>query len=71
MECMFMLWVCVELVTLLGFISAINKLTPWSTLLPEKLTVTQLFKKHPIFYGTPRFISVFTKDRHWSLFRAR
>jgi hypothetical protein len=27
----------------------------------EKLMVTQLVKKHPAFYGTRRFITVFTR----------
>jgi len=30
----------------------------------EKLTVTQLVKS-PAFYGTRRFITVFTTVRHW------
>jgi len=33
----------------------------------EKLIVTQLLKKFPAFYGTPRFITLFTTARHWSL----
>jgi hypothetical protein len=41
-------------------------LIPWSTVL-EKLTVTQLLKKFTAFYGTRRFITVFTRSRHWSL----
>jgi len=32
----------------------------------EKLTSTQLVKKFPAFYGTRRFITVFTRARHWS-----
>jgi hypothetical protein len=43
-----------------------KKLTPWSTVL-EKLTVPQLVKKFPAFYGTQRFITVFTTTCHWSL----
>jgi hypothetical protein len=35
-------------------------LTPRSRVLLEKLTVTQLVKKFPSFYGTRRFITVFT-----------
>jgi hypothetical protein len=31
----------------------------------EKLVVTQLVKKLPAFYGTRRFTTVFTRDRHW------
>jgi len=33
----------------------------------SKLTVTQLGKKFPAFYGTRRFITMFTRARHWSL----
>jgi hypothetical protein len=29
-----------------------HKLTPWSTVLLAKLTVTKLIKKFPAFYGT-------------------
>ena len=34
-----------------------NQLTPWSRILPEKLTGTQLIKKFPAFYGTRKFTS--------------
>jgi len=37
----------------------------------EKLTVIQLVKIFSAFYGTQRFIFVFTTARHWSLSRAR
>jgi hypothetical protein len=40
-----------------------NPLTPWSTVLPRKLTVPQLVK-FPKFHGTWRFTLVFTKPRH-------
>ena len=30
-------------------------------ILPEKLTVSQLLKKLPAFYGTRRFITAFTR----------
>jgi hypothetical protein len=33
----------------------------------EKLIVTQLVKKFPAFYGTQKFITVFTTAHHWSL----
>jgi len=33
----------------------------------EKLTVPQLVKKFHAFYGTRRFITVFTTARHCSL----
>ena len=42
-------------------------LTPWSRVLLEKLTVLQLLKKIPAFYGTRRFITAFTSARHLSL----
>jgi hypothetical protein len=43
------------------------QLTPWSRVLPEKLTRPELLKKFPAFYGTRRFITVFTTARHLSL----
>ena len=46
-------------------------LTPWSRVLPEKLTVFRLVKKFPAFYGTRRFITAFTGARHLSLSSAR
>ena len=42
-------------------------LTPRSRALHEKLTGFQLIKKFPTFYGTRRFITVFTSARHLSL----
>jgi hypothetical protein len=44
-----------------------HKLTPCSRILLQKLTVTQLVKKSPSFYGTRRFIIVFRKPNRWSL----
>jgi len=32
-----------------------------------QLTVTQLVKKFPSLYRTRRFITVFTRSRHWTL----
>jgi hypothetical protein len=46
-------------------------LTPLSTLPLEKLIVTQPVKKFPCFYGTQRFINVFTKAHHRFLSWAR
>jgi hypothetical protein len=46
-------------------------LTPWSRVLPEKLKRPELLKKVPAFYGTRRFITVFTRARHLSLSWAR
>jgi len=37
----------------------------------DKLIVSQLVKKFPAFYGTPRFITVFITTSHWSLSWAR
>ena len=45
-------------------------LTPWSTVFLEKLTVFQLVKKFPAFYGTRKFITAFTRPGHLSLFLA-
>jgi hypothetical protein len=44
-----------------------NILTPRSRTILEKLMFTKLVKKFPDFYGTRRFITVFTKTRHWYL----
>jgi hypothetical protein len=40
---------------------------PWSSVLLEKLTVFQVVKKFPAFYGTRRFITAFTSAYHLSL----
>ena len=40
---------------------------PWSRVLLEKLTGSQLVKKFPAFYGTRRFITAVTSARHLSL----
>jgi hypothetical protein len=37
-----------------------NQLKPWNTVL-EKLTVAQLVKKSPNFYGNRNFITIFQK----------
>jgi hypothetical protein len=44
-----------------------HSLIPWSTVLLEKLTGFQQVKKFPAFYGTRKFITVFTSARHLSL----
>ena len=46
-------------------------LTPWSTVLLEKLTGFQLVKKFPAFYGTRLFITALKSARHLSLSWAR
>jgi hypothetical protein len=45
-------------------------ITSWSWALIEKPPVRQLLKNFPIIYGTRRFITVFTRTLHWSLFSA-
>lgn len=44
--------------------------TPWSRLL-KKLILPELIKKSHKFCGTQKFISMFTRPCHWSLFWAR
>jgi hypothetical protein len=48
-----------------------NQLTSWSWPLLEKPPVVQLLKNFASFYGTRRFITVFTRALHWSLSWAR
>jgi hypothetical protein len=42
-------------------------LTPWSRVLLEKLTGSQLVKKFPTFFAALSFITEFTNARHLSL----
>jgi hypothetical protein len=44
-----------------------HSLTPYRTVLLEKLTGLQPVKNFPPFYGTRRFITAFTSARHLSL----
>jgi hypothetical protein len=48
------------------FVSAVNLLTYAAELL-EKLEIVQPLKNFPAFYGTRRYIIVFTRALHWSL----
>jgi len=48
-----------------------HQISPWSTLLLEKLTVPQLVKKFPAFYGARGFSTAFTSARQLSLSWAR
>jgi hypothetical protein len=48
-----------------------NWLTPWSWALLEKPPDGQLLKNFLKFYGTQRFITMFTRALHWSLSWAR
>jgi hypothetical protein len=45
----------------------LSTLTPWSSVLFEKLTVPQLFKKSPSSYRPQRLIAAFTTARNLSL----
>ena len=45
-------------------------LTPWSRVLLEKLTGPQLVKQFSAFYGSRRFTTAPTSDRHLSLYWA-
>jgi len=42
----------------------VELLTPWSRILAKKPIVGQLVKKFTTFYGSRRFITVFTEVRH-------
>jgi hypothetical protein len=42
-------------------------LTSWSFVLLEKPPVVQLLKNFLAFYGTRKFLTVFTITLHWSL----
>jgi len=44
---------------------------PWSRVLLEKLIVTHLVKKYSASFANRMFITVFTKARHWSIYRVR
>jgi hypothetical protein len=63
--------VCLKHVTVNILYEGVNKynylLTPWSTVVLEKLTGSQLVKKFPAFYGTGRFVTAFASARHLSL----
>jgi len=47
--------------------TALPLLTPWSSVLLQKPTDSQLVKKFPTFYVTGKFITAFTSARHLSL----
>jgi hypothetical protein len=51
----------------IGHMGRTDLLTPWSRVLLEKLTVYQLVKKFPTFYGTRKFITAFTSAHQLSL----
>jgi hypothetical protein len=43
----------------------VNELTPWSRVLLQNLTVTQLVNEYLAFYGIRGFITVFTSTRQF------
>jgi hypothetical protein len=45
--------------------------TAWSRVLYDKLVAPKLDKKFPLFYGTRKFITLFTTAHHLSLYWAR
>jgi hypothetical protein len=45
----------------LQYLSITVNNTPWSRVIIEKLTGSQLVEKFPAFYGTRRFITAFTE----------
>ena len=54
-----------------SYITTSYLLTPWSGVLLQNLTGSQLVKKLPAFYGTRRFITAFTSARNLSISWAR
>jgi hypothetical protein len=61
-------YITVPLTVLVAFVGSVMcpvpLLTPYSTVLLEKLTGVQLVKKLPTFYGTRRFFTAFTSARN-------
>jgi hypothetical protein len=51
----------------LPYTSLLSFIHSWSWVLLEKLPIVQPLKNFPEFYGTQRFITVFTRALHWSL----
>ena len=56
-----------DLVSHIKYNHLTSLLTPGSRVLLEKLTSSKLITKFPTFYGTPKFITVFTNACHPSL----
>jgi len=44
-----------------------TKLTPWSTVLLEKVTIPQIVKIFSAFFGTCRFIATYTRTHSLSI----
>jgi len=50
------------------FCSFLSLLTDYTSgVVLQKLTVARLVKKIPVFCGIRKFITVFTRSRHWTL----
>jgi hypothetical protein len=62
-------WTCWP--TQQNMIQLLSNQTPWSWALLAKPPVAQLLENFPTFYGSCRFITVFTRAVHWSLPWAR
>jgi hypothetical protein len=58
-----MIFKSVELNSDIFYFASFYLLTPWSRVLLEKLTGSQLVQKFPAFFGTRRFITAFTSAR--------
>jgi hypothetical protein len=48
-----------------------QRLTPWNTVLLDKLIAAQLMKEFPMTYGNRRFVTMFTRGRYWTVKRYR
>jgi hypothetical protein len=55
--------------TVCPMLQLLTYLRSWALL--EKLPIMQPFKNFPAYYGTQRFITMFTRALHWSLSWAR
>jgi hypothetical protein len=58
------------IVLVVGTVSS-KILTPWNRVFRGKLLVPNVVEKLPAFYGTRKFITVFTRARHFSVTAAR
>jgi hypothetical protein len=64
---------CTECIKLMYIVTVgiMFLVTSWSRVLLGKPKVAQLLKKFHAFYRTQRFTTMFTRDCHWSLSKAR
>jgi hypothetical protein len=61
-------FVCVHS-SIVAILCVFTYLQSWDFL--DKLPIVQLLKNFPAFYGTQRFITMFTRALYWSLSSAR